>query len=111
VTTDQAMTAKQRWEAYMTAQLESLLCGLTFVTASVQSTNEILEHILRESDYRERCRARELEIRELKDAWDEAKGRAQALQRQGSPDASSDPERSRAIAGPSTPLSSSGSIM
>jgi hypothetical protein len=32
-------------------------------------------------------------------------------QRQGSPDASCEPERSCAIAGPSTPVSSSGSIM
>lgn len=32
-------------------------------------------------------------------------------QRQGSPEASSEPERSRAIAGPITPASSSGSIM
>lgn len=32
-------------------------------------------------------------------------------QRQGSPEASSDPERSSAIAGSSTPASSSGSIM
>ena len=33
------------------------------------------------------------------------------LQRQGSPEASSEPERSRAIVGPSTPVSSSGSIL
>ncbi len=32
-------------------------------------------------------------------------------QRQGSPEASREPERSRVIAGPSTPASSSGSIM
>ena len=34
-----------------------------------------------------------------------------SIQRQGSPEASSEPERSCAIAGPSTPASSSGSIM
>ena len=37
--------------------------------------------------------------------------RISSTHRQGSPEASSEPERSRAIAGPSTPVSSSGSIM
>ena len=59
-----------------------------------------------------------LEDQESKRIWDRldaanAKLREllPSLQRQGSPEASSEPERSRAIAGPSTPASSSGSIM
>jgi hypothetical protein len=55
------------------------------------------------------------ETKRVQDAADEANAKLirplSSDQRQGSPEASSDPERSRAIAGPSTPVSSSGSIM
>jgi hypothetical protein len=55
------------------------------------------------------------ETKRVRDAADEANARLNQLvssgQRQGTPEASSEPERSRAIAGPSTPASSSGSIM
>jgi hypothetical protein len=55
------------------------------------------------------------ETRRIQDVAAEANAQVKQLsaarQRQGSPEASSDPERSRAIAGPSTPASSSGSIM
>jgi hypothetical protein len=55
------------------------------------------------------------ETKRIKDRADAADAKLRELfsldQRQGSPEASSDPERSRAIAGPSTPVSSSGSIM
>jgi hypothetical protein len=55
------------------------------------------------------------ETKRIRDAADEANAKLNQLsssgQRQGAPEASSDPERSRAIAGPSTPASSSGSIM
>ena len=55
------------------------------------------------------------ETKRVRDAADEANARLKQLsssgQRQGSPEASSEPERSRAIAGPSTPASSSGSIL
>jgi len=104
VTSDPEMTAKQRWEAYMITHLESISSGLHFIIAT-------LHHMNAEAEYRERHRAREREIRELKDAWDKARARAGAVQWQGAPEASSEPERSRAIAGPSTPASSSGSIM
>jgi hypothetical protein len=45
------------------------------------------------------------------DHLEKQEARCSPDQRQGSPDASAEPERSRAIAGPSTPVSSSGSIM
>ena len=104
MTTDRAMTAKQRWEAYMIAHMESIVSGLNFVIA-------IQHHTLAEMESWKRQRVRAREIRELKDAWDKARARAGAVQWQGAPEASSEPERSRAIAGPSTPASSSGSIM
>lgn len=55
------------------------------------------------------------ETRHIPDPAERAMGRLRQqfpkLQRQGSPEASSEPERSRAIAGPSTRASSSGSIL
>lgn len=55
------------------------------------------------------------ETKRIREAADQANAKLKQLfasdQRQGSPEASSEPERSRAIAGPSTPASSSGSIM
>jgi len=55
------------------------------------------------------------ETKRIWDRLDAANAKLRQLfppdQRQGSPEASSDPERSRAIAGPSTPVSSSGSII
>jgi hypothetical protein len=111
MTSDPEMTAKQRRDACMTAHLESLLCGVKYVAASQRLLKETADRIVAELRYEERRRACEAEIRQTKAAFEEASMRAQALQRQGSPEASSDPERSRAIAGPSTPASSSGSIM
>lgn len=55
------------------------------------------------------------ETKRVREAADAANAQLKQLlssgQRQGSPEASSEPERSRAIAGSSTPASSSGSIM
>ena len=55
------------------------------------------------------------ETKRIRDAAEEAHAKLSQLsssgQRQGSPEASGDAERSRTIAGPSTPASSSGSIM
>lgn len=55
------------------------------------------------------------ETKRIREDADEANAQLKRLassgQRQGAPEASSEPERSRAIAGPSTPVSSSGSIM
>jgi hypothetical protein len=55
------------------------------------------------------------ETKRIRDAADEANAKLNQLlssgQRQGAPDASSEPERNRAIAGPSAPVSSSGSII
>jgi hypothetical protein len=55
------------------------------------------------------------ETKRIRDAADQANAKLNQLfssdQRQGSPEASSEPERSRAIAGPSTRVSSSGSIL
>jgi hypothetical protein len=104
MTSDPAMTAKQRREAHMIAHLESISSGLDFVIATLHHMNADAEDWKRHMD-------RKQQIHELKDTWENAKARAQALQRQGSPEASREPERSRAIAGSSTPASSSGSIM
>jgi hypothetical protein len=61
---------------------------------------------------------RRLEEQESKRVWENLAAAIAKLkqlfpknQRQGSPEASSEPERSRAIAGPSTRVSSSGSIL
>jgi hypothetical protein len=61
---------------------------------------------------------RHLEAQESKRIWEaldvanaKLKQMLSSSQRQGSPEASSEPERSRAIAGPSTRASSSGSIL
>jgi hypothetical protein len=55
------------------------------------------------------------ETKRFRDAAKEANAQLEQLfgtgQRQGSPEASKEPERSRAIAGSSTPASSSGSIL
>lgn len=55
------------------------------------------------------------ETKRIREAAEEANAKLKQLsssgQRQGSPEASSDPECSRAIAGSSTPASSAGSIM
>jgi len=104
MTSDPAMTAKQRREAHMIAHLESISSSLDFAIATVH-------HMNADADDWKRHMARAQRIRELKETWENAKARVAALQRQVSPDASSEPERSRAIAGSSTPASSSGSIM
>jgi hypothetical protein len=111
MTRDPEMTAKKRRDACMTAQLESLLCGLKYVAASQRLLQETVDHIVADLRYEERLRACNEEIRQTKAAFEEASTRRQALQRQGVPEASSEPERSRAIAGPSVSVSSSGSIM
>jgi hypothetical protein len=55
------------------------------------------------------------DTKRFRDAAEEANAQLKQLfatgQRQGSPEASSEPERSRAIAGSSAPASSSGSIL
>jgi hypothetical protein len=94
--------------------LEDIKLTLNDVKFSVRLMAVHQEAMLQSSQRR----VRYLEAQESKRIWDRldaANAKPRQLfspdQRQGSPDASSDPERSRAIAGPSTPVSSSGSIM
>lgn len=112
MTSDPEMTAKQRRDARMAALLESLRCGLNYVAASQRLLKETIDHVRADLQYQERRRAREEETRQAKVAFEEASARAGALQRQVSPEASSEPERSRVIAGSSTSVASApGSII